>query len=56
MADVLIVDDNPAFRKMLKRILLSKFPSMYIREAQDGNRAIKKTEKQAPDLIFMDVR
>ena len=56
MADILIVDDNAAFRKMLKSILLSRFPSMHISEAQDGNRAIELTEKQVPDLIFMDVR
>lgn len=56
MAEVLIVDDNTAFRKMLKRILLSSFPSLHIREAPDGNTAIKRTQKQTPDLIFMDVR
>lgn len=56
MAEILIVDDNAAFRTMLRRILLSRFPSMHIREAQDGNRAIEKIEKHPPDLIFMDVR
>ncbi|MBN1931353.1 MAG: response regulator transcription factor [Desulfobacterales bacterium] len=56
MADILIVDDNTIFRKMLKRILLSRFPSMHIREAQDANSAFKKTEKQVPDLIFIDLR
>lgn len=56
MSEVLIVDDNAAFRKMLTSILLSRFPSMHIMEAQDGDRAIKKTENQTPDLIFMDVR
>jgi DNA-binding NarL/FixJ family response regulator len=29
---------------------------MGITEAVNGNRAIKETEKKAPDLIFMDVR
>ena len=56
MAEVLIVDDNAAFRNMLRHILLSRFPSMQIQEAQDGNRAIKKLEKHKPDIIFMDVR
>ncbi|MGD9041684.1 MAG: response regulator transcription factor [Desulfobacteraceae bacterium] len=56
MADILIVDDNAAFRKMLRRILHSRFSSMGITEAVNGNRAIKETEKKAPDLIFMDVR
>ena len=53
---ILIVDDNAAFRNMLRRILISRFPSLNVREAQDGNRAIKKLEKQPPDIIFMDVR
>jgi DNA-binding NarL/FixJ family response regulator len=56
VADILIVDDNSTFRETLKRILLSRFPSLHISEAQDGNRATKKTEEEAPDLIFMDVR
>ena len=56
MADILIVDDNAAFRQTLKRILLARFPSLYIREAADGDSALKKTEKQTPDLIFMDLR
>jgi CheY-like chemotaxis protein len=56
MPDILIVDDNDAFREMLRRILVSRFPAMQIREAQDGNRAIQKAEMKVPDLIFMDVR
>lgn len=56
MADILIVDDNSTFRKTLKRILLSRFPSLHVSEAEDGNRAIKKTQEKVPDLIFMDVR
>jgi DNA-binding NarL/FixJ family response regulator len=56
MTEVLIVDDNAAFRNMLRQILHSRFPSLTIGEAGDGNQAIKKLEKQAPDIIFMDVR
>jgi DNA-binding NarL/FixJ family response regulator len=56
MVEVLIVDDNAAFRNILRRILLSRFPSLHIREAQDGNKAIKKLGKQVPDIILMDVR
>lgn len=56
MGDILIVDDSAAFRQMLKGILISRFPSMHIREARDGNRAFKAIEQQVPDLIFMDVR
>ena len=56
MGDILIVDDSTAFRQMLKSILSSRFPSMHIREAQDGNKAFQAIEQKAPELIFMDVR
>ena len=56
MTEVLIVDDNAAFRNMIKQILLSRFPSMTIREAADGTQAIKELGEKAPDIIFMDVR
>ena len=56
MGDILIVDDSAAFRQMLKGILSSRFPSMRIRQAQDGNKAFQAIEQQVPDLIFMDVR
>ena len=52
----MIVDDNDAFRKMLKGILLSRFPSMHISEAQDGDTAMEKIEEQSPNVIFVDVR
>ena len=56
MADILIVDDNAVFRRTVKRILLSRFPSMQILEAKDGKEAIEKTREELPRLIFMDVR
>jgi CheY-like chemotaxis protein len=56
MPDILIVDDNEAFREMLKSILISGFPAMQIREAQDGNRAVQAVETKVPELIFLDVR
>ena len=56
MADILIVDDNAAFRKMLKGAVLSKFPSMQIHEAKDALSAMEKTEEDVPDLIFVDIR
>ena len=56
MADILIVDDNMAFRHMLSRIVRSRYPHSHIREANDGNGAVKETENRVPDLIFMDVR
>jgi DNA-binding NarL/FixJ family response regulator len=55
MLRTLMIEDNEIFRKTLKRILTSKFPSMQIEEAVDGNEAFSKIETQPPELIFMDI-
>ncbi|MGM0428475.1 MAG: response regulator [Thermodesulfobacteriota bacterium] len=55
MYNMLIVDDNTFFRQILRRILLTKFPSMSVREAADGEEALFKIEADPPQLIFMDV-
>ncbi len=56
MTDILIVDDNAAFRRMLRGILLSRLPALNIREAPEGDSALQAAEKKVPDLIFMDIR
>jgi DNA-binding NarL/FixJ family response regulator len=54
MSTVLIVDDCPAVRKGLRR-LLEKLPSVVCIEATNGLDAIAKTEASHPDLIIMDI-
>jgi CheY-like chemotaxis protein len=54
---LLIVDDAPSNRKMVKRILQSKFAS--VEEAENGQEAVRKYEEsvhaQKPyDIIMMD--
>jgi DNA-binding NarL/FixJ family response regulator len=56
MHKVLIVEDDAMFRKMLKSILLSRFPSMAVNEAPEGTGAWKTISSTPPDLIFMDIR
>lgn len=56
MTDILIVDDNVAFRKTLKHIILSRFASCRVSEAEDGQSAFRKTGEESPALIFMDLR
>ena len=53
---VLIVEDSPLFRKLLKETLHSRFPSMQISEAEDGKEALRKVNAVPPDLIFMDIK
>lgn len=53
---VLIVEDSPLFRKLLKETLHSRFPSMDISEAENGKEALQKVDALPPDLIFMDIK
>jgi len=52
----LIVEDNLSFRRILKDILLRRFPEMPIEEATEGIEAIQKVTALPPNLIFMDIR
>jgi len=53
---VLVVEDSTIFRTLLKETLQSRFPSMEIIEAADGEEAMKEITARLPDLIFMDVK
>jgi DNA-binding NarL/FixJ family response regulator len=53
---VLIVEDSAIFRKLLKETLHSRFKSMEISEAADGEEALQKVKASPPDLIFMDIK
>jgi CheY-like chemotaxis protein len=52
----LIVEDNTSFRRILKDILLRRFPGMPVEEATEGIEALQKVAALPPDLIFMDIR
>jgi DNA-binding NarL/FixJ family response regulator len=52
----LIVEDSAFYRQLLKEALHSRFPSMDIFEAPDGEEAFRKIEACLPDLVFMDIK
>jgi len=56
MCTVLIVEDDPTFRKILTSLLVSKFPSIAVHEAPEGKEAWNKISETPPDLVFMDIR
>ncbi len=57
MTRTLIVEDSALYRKLLKETLESRFPSMEVIEAEDGEEAMKKIGVHSPpDLIFMDIK
>jgi len=56
MKRVLIVEDNAFFLQFFRETLRSRFPSLEISEAADGEEAIQKIKALQPEAIFMDVR
>jgi DNA-binding NarL/FixJ family response regulator len=53
---VLIVEDNPTFRRALAEILALQFPELAIAQVGNGEEALDKINYFKPDLVFMDVK
>ena len=51
-AKILIVDDQPAIRKLIHRFLSQEYQ---MESAEDGQSAIAKFERFNPDLVVLDV-
>jgi two-component system alkaline phosphatase synthesis response regulator PhoP len=49
---VLIVDDEPAVRQLIRRMLSKDYTVL---EAQDGGEAVDMARSQKPDIILMDI-
>jgi DNA-binding NarL/FixJ family response regulator len=56
MFSILIVEDSIILRKRIRKILLSKFPSLNIAEASNENNAFSEIRKNPPTLVIMDIR
>ncbi len=56
MLKTLIVEDNAAYRQSLHRLLSSRFQTMEITEATDGDEALAYVRSQRFDLVFLDIR
>ena len=52
---VIIVDDNPAVRKLLCQVFTTAGDFSVCGEAENGREAIKKAERLHPDLIVTDL-
>jgi CheY-like chemotaxis protein len=50
---ILVVDDEPNVRQLVRRMLNRKF---IVLEAEDGRQAIDIACTQKPDLILMDIK
>lgn len=54
MAMVLVVDDEPDYRFLLRRLLRDH--DLDVVEAANGERALEAIEAQLPDLVITDLR
>lgn len=53
---ILIVDDEPAIRSLLLRLLTKAFPQADLHEAADGFEAGRKVAGLLPSLIILDLQ
>jgi CheY-like chemotaxis protein len=52
---ILLADDNPRVRSMIKTILLEHDPAWEICEAESGQEALAKAPSLKPDLVILDL-
>ena len=54
-ATILIVDDNPRLRALIRRIATQKPALQVVGEAEDGAEAIRLVHLLRPDIVLMDL-
>jgi len=52
---VLIADDSPLIRDVIRRFLEKSFDNPVIIECSDGDEAVRLQRDENPDLILMDI-
>lgn len=56
MFTILLVEDNHAFRQILKNDLQNRFASVDVLEAGDAEQGLEMAFEKRPDLAFIDIR
>ena len=54
MTRIVVADDNPVVRELVREILES--PDCQIHEAADGREALSKIEETRPHLVLLDIQ
>ena len=54
--NTLLVEDSVDFRQLLKAVISDHFPLIRVREAENGEIALKIINTLNPDLVFMDIK
>jgi two-component system, chemotaxis family, chemotaxis protein CheY len=52
---IIVVDDAPFIREIVKQILSDQSGYKVIGEAEDGLKAVELAQELKPDIIFMDI-
>lgn len=52
---ILIIEDEQIIRSLLARMIVKKFPSCIVIEAENGAKGLKAVEAENPDVVFLDV-
>lgn len=52
---IIVVDDAPFIREIVKQILNDQKDYEVVGEAEDGLKAVELAEELKPDIIFMDI-
>lgn len=55
MFDTLIVEDNAAFRALLREVVETSFPHVQVRTARDAEEALGLAGQRTPDLVITDI-
>jgi two-component system, cell cycle response regulator DivK len=51
---LLVVDDNPVSRELIREVLESS--DLWILEAENGEEALKKIAGEKPDIVLLDIQ
>ncbi len=54
--NILLIEDSPTIRNMIRRILQKSFPDSVIREASDGREALTEMSNKKVDFIITDLQ
>lgn len=52
---ILVVDDDPQFRQLLRAVLRRVGDFEFVSEAGDGKAAVDRTREHQPDVVLLDL-
>ena len=56
MSKILVIEDEAAIRRVLKKILTEESKDYIVEEAEDGLEAMEKIKEEDYDLVLCDIK